>query len=105
MQIELSEKFDLMKTSKIDRKLIRAKLKKLKKCTNLEDFACGHIHKLKKGLTGMYGVRITATSRLILCPIDYDFERALKEGKKVTNKKFVIGVKIFFSPNHYKSIY
>ncbi len=105
MKIKISPEFDIMKTSQIDRKLIRKKLQQLRECCCLEEFKYGHIHPLRKNLTGMYGIQLRRYSRLILVPIEYDIKKAEQERKKIQLKKYVTGVLVCFSPNHYKTIY
>lgn len=105
MKVKKSRTFHLTKIPWLDRKMIRKRIKELKQIYCLAQYPYGHLHKLNGSLCGMYSIRLGKKSRLILCPIRFDITQAIQDGKPHFLKKYVIGVELYYTPNHYGKIY
>jgi len=103
MNIQFSARFRIDKLSKIERKLVRKRIKELEACNNLGEMKYGRPHPLRAKYSGAYGIRIGKMSRLILFPIELDPEYINRNGKNM--KHYVLGVVLAYSPNHYKSYF
>ncbi len=103
MKIQLSSKFRINKLSRVERKLVRKRIKELEACKNLGEMNYGRVHPLRAKYSGAYGVCIGKMSRLILFPIELDPEYINRNGK--TLKHYVVGIVLAYSPNHYRNYF
>ena len=101
MKIQLSSKFRINKLSKVERKLVRKRIKELEACKNLGEMNYGRVHPLRAKYSGAYGLRIGKMSRLILFPIELDPEYINRNGKAL--KHYVVGIVLAYSPSHYRN--
>ena len=103
MNITISKKFHLNKLSSIERKLARKRIAELKACKNLGEMKYGRLHPLRKRYSGAYGIRIGRMSRLLIFPTAFAPDY-MKTGT-INRKHYIIGVEIYYSPNHYRTMY
>lgn len=103
MEIEYSQRFDEEKLPYVEKKLFKKRIEELEACKNLGEMKYGRPHPLKIKYTGMFGVRLGKLSRLILVPILLDPEYINRGGKSM--KHYILGIKIFYSPNHYRNYF
>lgn len=83
--------------------MVRKRIKELKNCGMLGEIKYGRPHPLRGAKSGMYGLRIGKKSRLLLLPFECD-TISQTNGKQPWHY-YITGVKIYYSPNHYKTYY
>ena len=103
MKVIVSSRLNLDFLPYVERKLVKKRIKELEECTVLGEIKYGRPHPLRGARSGMYGLRISRKSRLLLAPFECDEEEKAKGKHHWTY--YITGVKIFYSPNHYKNFY
>lgn len=104
MQVVLSERLNISKLSKYDRRMFKLRLSQLQNCNVLADMKYGRLHLLSNRLSGMYGLKVGRLSRMVLAPVCID-ATLIDPNIKKPFYHYITGVKIYFSPNHYKALF
>lgn len=103
MDIQISSKFRISSLSKIERKLVRKRIAELESCNNLGEIKYGRLHVLRKRYSGVYVLRIGKISRLLIFPTA--FTPDYMDTGTINRKRCIIGAEVYYSPNHYRTIY